>query len=114
MRHGIGFGIRILLFLLIAFLVFGQGVHYLWNWLMPALFHLPEVTFWQAVGLMGLSWMLFGGWRGFRGPGHFRGGGWRHRMSERWMQMTPEERAKFREGMRGRCGHGSERGEAKA
>jgi hypothetical protein len=30
---------------------------------------------------------------------------WRGRMAERWAQMTPEEREKFREGMRARCGH---------
>jgi len=42
-----------------------------------------------------LSKILFGGFRG--GPP------WRHRMMERWAQMTPEEREKFRAGMRGRC-----------
>jgi hypothetical protein len=26
-------------------------------------------------------------------------------MKERWANMTPEEREKFRDGMRGRCGH---------
>jgi hypothetical protein len=29
---------------------------------------------------------------------------WRRRMMERWEKMTPEEREKFREGLRGRCG----------
>ena len=32
-----------------------------------------------------------------------RGFDWRHRMRERWEQMTPEEREKFKEGMRRRC-----------
>ncbi|HKD03391.1 MAG TPA: hypothetical protein VKB77_13215 [Terriglobales bacterium] len=82
----------------IALAVFGQAVHYLWNWLMPALFHLPPITFWQSVGLLALSWVLFGGWRGYRGP---RGG---RRMMGRWKQMTPEERAKFREFIESRCG----------
>ena len=31
-------------------------------------------------------------------------GPWRHHMMERWEKMTPEEREKFRQGMRGRCG----------
>jgi hypothetical protein len=83
----------------VAIALFGQIVHYLWNWLMPALFHLPALTFWQSVGLLALSWILFGGMRGFRG-GSRRG--WR--MRERWNQMTPEEREKFREGLRGGCG----------
>ena len=91
----------VLLFLTIVIAGFGNAVLYLWNSLMPDLFGLHFITFWQAVGLLVLSWLLFGGWRGFRGPGHGRR--WRHRMAERWEQMTPEDREKFREGMRG-CG----------
>jgi hypothetical protein len=83
-------------------LVFGFSgvVFYLWNWLMPGLFGLHVLGYWQAVGLLILSWVLFGR---LPRPGH--GGHWRHRMRERWEQMTPEEREKFREGMRHRCGH---------
>lgn len=95
--------VKILVILTIVIAGLGQAVHYLWNWLMPSLFGLPSVTFWQSVGLLALSWLLFGGWRGWRGPGH-RGSHWRRRMMERWEQMTPEEREKFREGLRG-CGH---------
>ena len=93
-----------ILFLIIVIAGFGQAVLHLWNWLMPTLFRLPAITFWQAVGLLGLSWILFGGWRGFRGPGQSERGKWRNRMSQRWEQMTPEERDKFREGVQGRCG----------
>ena len=88
----------------IVLLGFGQAVLHLWNWLMPTTFGLHPITYWQAIGLLGLSWLLFGGPRGFFG-GH-RGGHWRHRMRERWESMTPEERERFRQGMRGRCGHG--------
>jgi hypothetical protein len=100
--------VKVALFVTIAIAGFGQAVLHLWNWLMPSLFGLHEITFWQAVGLMALSWILFGGWRGFHGrPGSgYRGRWqWRHRMRQRWEQMTPEEREKFREGMRIRCGH---------
>lgn len=95
-----------LLFLIIAVFGFGQAVYHLWNWLMPTLFRLPAITFWQAVGLLGLSWLLFGGWRGFHG-GHSHRGRWRNRMAERWEHMTPEEREKFRDGVRTRCGPSS-------
>jgi hypothetical protein len=90
--------LRVLKFLPIAVLlaaVFGFIVMSLWNWLMPALFGLKVVTFWQAIGLVILCKILFGGFRG--GPG---GRHWRHRMMERWERMTPEERDKFRQGMR--------------
>ncbi len=94
---------RIFLFILIAPLalaVFGFVVMHLWNWLAAAVFGWHLVTFWQAVGILILARILFGRFRGPVGPGMF----WRHRMIERWEQMTPEEREKFRQGLRGRCG----------
>ena len=81
---------------------FGWAVLALWNLLMPAIFGLPLLSFWQAVGLLGLSWIFFGSWRGFARGGHH----WRHRMHERWEQMTPEERENFRKTMAHRCGYG--------
>jgi hypothetical protein len=79
----------------------GEVVMHLWNWLLPALFGIRQINFWQAVGLLALCRILFGhhGWRG-RGPSKLG-----RRMSERWQRMTPEEREKFRQGMRGRCGN---------
>jgi len=68
----------------------------LWNVLMPAIFALHSISFWQALGLLVLSKLLFGGFRGFSGGGPR----WRRRMLERWEQMTPEEREKFKQGMR--------------
>ncbi len=96
-------GVRIAIFLTIAIAGFGEGVLHLWNWLMPRLFGLHPISFWQAVGLLALSWILFGGWRGFHGPPGYSGR-WRRRMEERFERMTPEEREKFRQGLRGRCG----------
>jgi hypothetical protein len=84
---------------ILAFTLFGFVVTRLWNYLMPGLFGLHMISFWQAVGLMLLGRLLFGGFRPGRG-----GFGWRGQMMRRWEQMTPEERAKFREGWRGRCG----------
>jgi len=93
--------VRIAGFILVALIViagFGQAVLQLWNWLVPPIFGLPALTFWQAVGLLALSWILFGSWRGF---GH-RGRHWRHGMHERLERMTPEERENFRKAMAGR------------
>src|ERR1700680_5243289 len=73
----------------------------LWNWLMPAIFGLKAITFWQALGLLFLSRLLL---TGFHGRSR-RSMHWRHRMMERWERMTPEERTKFRRGVRARCGH---------
>jgi uncharacterized membrane protein len=85
----------------------GEVVLRLWNWLMPPLFGWHQVTFWQALGLLVLCRILFGG-LGLNGRGR---NGMRRRMAERWERMTPEERERFREG-RERCGFGPWRSES--
>jgi len=87
-------------------------VQHLWNGLLPPLFGWRMITFWQALALLVLCRILFGG---FSGGGH-RGMGMsmrrrmRERMEERWAErwekMTPAEREKFRQGMHARCGFG--------
>jgi hypothetical protein len=52
----------------IVFAGFGSAVLHLWNWLLPGIFGLRTISYWEAVGLMGLSWILFGGLRGFGRP----------------------------------------------
>ncbi len=80
----------------------GVVVRALWNWLLPPLFHWPLIGFWQALALLVLCRILFGGlgWRG--GPGYRM----RRRMEERCAGMTPEERDQFRQRMRERWGFG--------
>jgi hypothetical protein len=82
----------------------GFVVMSLWNVLMPVIFHLGVITFWQALGLFVLAKILFGFGKG----GHMRGGApWmRNRMEDRFGNMSPEEREKFRERWAQKCGHG--------
>jgi hypothetical protein len=40
-------------------LVLGLPLMWLWNWIMPELFYLNTITFWQAVGLNLLTGILF-------------------------------------------------------
>lgn len=76
---------------ILALLFFGVSsaiVMLLWNWLLPGLFGLHSITYWQALGLFILSRILFGrlGSGGFRRHWHHRN--WK----ERWAGMTPGER----------------------
>jgi hypothetical protein len=80
----------------------GEIVLHLWNWLLPPLFGWRDITFWQALGLLALCRILFGGF-GFHSSGRSNV---RRRMAERWEHMTPEERERFRQSWRGRCGFG--------
>jgi len=91
--------IKVLLCITVFALVAGFVVKGLWNALMPEIFGLHVLTFWQALGLLLLAKLLFGGFHRHSGGGR---GVWRNRMRERWEKMTPEEREKFRDGMR--CG----------
>src|SRR5881227_114101 len=75
----------------------GEIVMRLWNWLLPSLFGWRQVTFWQALGLLALCRILFGGF-GVRGA---QSSNVRRRMAERWEKMTPEEREKYRQSFRG-------------
>ncbi|HUA61897.1 MAG TPA: hypothetical protein VML19_24285 [Verrucomicrobiae bacterium] len=101
-------GVKIAVIGILAIGIFGFVVMSLWNWLVPALFGWHTITFWQALGVLVLSRILFGGFHGGRGRGH-----WRGRMRARWEQMTPEERERFRQGMFERCGRSAEPGAAK-
>ena len=93
-------GLKFALFAVLAVAVVGAVVMALWNALLPVLFGWPAIGFWQALGLLLLSKILFGSLRGGRGGGRH----WRARMAERWEQMSDEERARFRAGMGHRCG----------
>jgi hypothetical protein len=79
--------------------LFGEIVMHLWNWLMPALFSVRQITFWQAIGLLLLCRILVGGLGG--GSNNSRS---RKRSGTRWECMTPEEHEKFREWTRTRRG----------
>ena len=79
----------------------GEVVMLLWNWLLPALFGLRQITFWEALGVLALCRILFGGFGLTGGGGRSHS---RRRMAERWEQMTPEDREKLRQGMRSHGG----------
>ena len=102
-RYRRGFKARkiagIIVMVMAGVLVMGGIVMLLWNALMPTLFHLPLVSFWQALGLLLLTKILFSGFRG-GGPR----GRWKEKITDRWMNMTPEEREKFKQEWGRRCG----------
>ena len=98
--------LKVIMFGIVAVLFFSLAVMLLWNWLVPALFSGPVITFWQALGLLILSKILFSG---FGRKGHPGGYGarkpfWRKRFEEKWEKMSPEEREKFKARFKHRCG----------
>jgi hypothetical protein len=52
--------IKMIFFGLVAITGFSFALMLLWNWLMPTIFGLTTICFWQALGLLALSKILFG------------------------------------------------------
>jgi len=89
------------LFIIAAVLVMGLIVMLLWNAILPPLLNIKDITYWQAVGLLVLCKILFGGFGPRRNSGGppFRRMHWR----DKWSEMNEEERAKFKEEWKRRC-----------
>ena len=116
-HHHQGFGrhrmARPLIIGAVIVVVLSLVVMSLWNALLPAIFGVKSIGFWQALGLLALCRILFGG-LGFH-RGMFGMAQARRRMHERWMTMTPEQREEFaqrfgRHGHHGRCAWHERRG----
>ena len=101
LKHAIKIGI----FAGLAIAAFGTVTMLLWNWLVPEIFAGPIITFCEALGILLLSKILFGGWKCGWGCGHHCGGWnshsgkhayWKNKMERRMKNMSPEEREKFK------------------
>ena len=102
-------GVKIVAVVALGIGLFGFVVERLWNWLVPSIFGWKPITFVQALGLLVLSKILFGGL-------HRHGGrrGWKRGMRERWAQMSAADRERVRAGLRARGGCGWDRGKGMA
>lgn len=94
MKHFLKIGF----FVALAIAAVGSVTMLLWNFIVPELFNGPVISFWQALGILLLSKILLGGWK--KGWGrHYHGGKhhyWKKKMEERMMNMTEEEKEKFK------------------
>mgnify|MGYP007101512992 CR=1 FL=1 len=82
--------------------ILALAVMMLWNWLIPAIFAGgPEITYWQALGLMVLSKILFGGFKPHPPPmcGTDKQNYWKEKLRKKWDNMDPEKREKIRNHM---------------
>ena len=91
----VGMGIAGVFFAAVMALLFGLVVMYLWNWLMPVIFGLPLISFWQAWGLVLLSHILFKSFnhsnRQHPGPDGCEKGDWKDHFRDRMHRHCHEE-----------------------
>jgi hypothetical protein len=76
----------------------------LWNNILTPVLNVHSIDFGQALGILILSKILFGGFRGggWRGRGKY----WSSEMRDKWQNMTPEEKEKFKQEWSKRCNRG--------
>jgi hypothetical protein len=89
--------VKIVLFIpliALAIALFGWVTMSLWNWLIPQLFNGPVITFWQALGLLVLSKILFSGFG--KSGGHHKAH-WKRNWQRKLSHMSPEERERFKQ-----------------
>ncbi|MEO6547063.1 MAG: hypothetical protein ABIN94_03660 [Ferruginibacter sp.] len=95
-------GLMVATCLIAATLLFSWVVMGLWNHILPGVIGVKTISFEQAFGILILSKILFGGFRGgWRGR---PGAEWKQNMKAKWDTMTPEEREKFTSEWKNRCG----------
>lgn len=88
---------KFLLMGVVALAAIGAVTMLLWNWLVPDLFQGPVITFWQALGLLALTKILF--WSFGKG-GSYRQRYWGQRWKQKWAGMSPEEREQYKTRMK--------------
>ena len=97
-------GLMIFIFVIAAILLFSAVVMALWNAILPAVLGVQTISFIQAMGILLLSKILFGGFHGKKSWGGEHAGPWKQKMGEKWNMMTPEDREKFKSEWKNRCG----------
>ena len=92
------------IFIPVVLFAMAAVVQYLWNAILPDVVHAGIISYWQSLGLLALSRILFGGF-GFHGRGGNSHFGRTSALREKWKGMTDEEKQKFREEYTSRCEH---------
>ena len=96
-------GVKILLMVTAFVFLFSWIVMLLWNNVIVAVTGASVVTLWQAMGILVLSKILFGGFRKGWGGGGPQGNHWKEKMKARWENMTDTEKAEFQDRWKNKC-----------
>lgn len=80
--------------------LFSYVVMLLWNHILVEVALVKAINFWQSLGLLLLSKILFGGFnKGFTGKGNK----WSSELKAKWHNMSEEEKEAFKQQWRSKC-----------
>lgn len=98
----IGKGIGLGTLAIVGFLLFVYAFQYIWNITIPEIFGLRSLSYFQALCLLIISRILFGGF-GFRWANSGKNKFWKERVKMKMQNMTPEEREEFKRKLSQKC-----------
>ena len=98
MNKGVFF-LRCVVVGLLAVFAVGFVTMLLWNWLIPTLFNGPVITYWQALGLLLLSKILFWGF-GKKTHHDHKTPYWKKRFQDKFSSLDPADREAFKQKMK--------------
>src|SRR5688572_6981874 len=102
-RFWFGKAVMILVFCTAFVMLFSYIVMRLWNGILPDVLGVRTISFWQAMGILVLSKILFSGFGGFHQKKEQFKNRFRQKMLDKWEHMTPEEKQKFKDEWKNRC-----------
>ncbi len=102
-RFWFGKAVMILVFCTAFVMLFSYIVMRLWNGILPDVIGVKVISFWQAMGILVLSKILFSGFGGFANKKEQFRNRFRQKMLDKWEHMTPEEKQKFKDEWKNRC-----------
>jgi hypothetical protein len=102
-RFWFGKAVMILVFCTAFVMLFSFIVMSLWNGILTDVLGVKAVTFWQALGILILSKILFSGFGGLHHKREHFKNRFRQKMMDKWEKMTPEEKQRFKDEWKNRC-----------
>ncbi len=87
-------------FAVLGYLILGFVTLLLWNWLVPDLFNGPHINYWQSLGVLALSKILFWGFHRKHGNHRSPNPYWNKRFQEKIASLDPSEREAFKQKMK--------------
>ncbi|HEY2582456.1 MAG TPA: hypothetical protein VGI43_11655 [Mucilaginibacter sp.] len=89
------------IFFIAVVLLLGVVVMFLWNSFLPQTAHINNINYWQALGLIVLFRILFGGFGGIWSPSdNYKP---KRNLKDKLMTMDEADRQAFKEEWRKRC-----------
>jgi hypothetical protein len=102
-RFWFGKAVMILVFCTAFIMLFSFIVMSLWNGILIDVLGVKQITFWQALGILVLSKILFSGFGGFHHKKEQFRNRFRQKMLDKFEKMTPEEKQRFKDEWKTRC-----------